>query len=211
MILFIFRIFTQNIDCRYTLEPPHRGGSNEYPQPMFKSKIKENIKFSHQKIIIFIESLHNAWTWLCNEYRRIYTCNHRFFERFVIKLHSAQRCATGVKMLLNVKSLFLVTLSYVIKCIFDQILNLLMSSLLNSSTLSRHSADFVVRLSKSSFLLCCNFSSFDLIAFIRSFVALVSGMSKSVQASTIVKQLQFLCLSVLQSHTLLYYDLCSKA
>ena len=28
-------IFAQNIDCGYTLEPPHQGGSNEYPQSMF--------------------------------------------------------------------------------------------------------------------------------------------------------------------------------
>ena len=26
-----FLIFAQNIDCGYTLEPPHGGGSNEYP------------------------------------------------------------------------------------------------------------------------------------------------------------------------------------
>ena len=25
----------QNIDCGYSLLPPHRGGSNEYPQIMF--------------------------------------------------------------------------------------------------------------------------------------------------------------------------------
>ena len=30
-----FHIFAQNIDCEYTLEPPQRGGSNEYPQSMF--------------------------------------------------------------------------------------------------------------------------------------------------------------------------------
>ena len=28
----IFLIFAQNIDCGYTLEPPRRGDSNEYPQ-----------------------------------------------------------------------------------------------------------------------------------------------------------------------------------
>ena len=33
-------IFAQNIDRGYTLEPPHRGGSNEYPQSMFWSKNK---------------------------------------------------------------------------------------------------------------------------------------------------------------------------
>ena len=30
----IFLIFAQNIDCGYTLEPPRRGGSNEYPESM---------------------------------------------------------------------------------------------------------------------------------------------------------------------------------
>ena len=31
----IFHISAQNIDCWYSLEPPRRGGSNEYPQSMF--------------------------------------------------------------------------------------------------------------------------------------------------------------------------------
>ena len=31
----IFHISAQNIDCGYWLEPPRRGGSNEYPQSMF--------------------------------------------------------------------------------------------------------------------------------------------------------------------------------
>ena len=35
---YLFVIFAQNIDCGYTLEPPRRGGSNEYPQSMFWSK-----------------------------------------------------------------------------------------------------------------------------------------------------------------------------
>ena len=33
--LHYFHIFAQNIDFGYTLEPPQRGGSNEYPQSMF--------------------------------------------------------------------------------------------------------------------------------------------------------------------------------
>ena len=31
----IFHISAQNIDCGYPLEPPQRGGYNEYPQSMF--------------------------------------------------------------------------------------------------------------------------------------------------------------------------------
>ena len=40
-IFDIFLIFAPNIDCGYTLEPPQRGGSNEYPQSMFWSKNKK--------------------------------------------------------------------------------------------------------------------------------------------------------------------------
>ena len=32
-LLFLFLL--KNIDCRYSLEPPRRGGSNEYQQSMF--------------------------------------------------------------------------------------------------------------------------------------------------------------------------------
>ena len=34
-VYIIFLISAQNIDCWYLLEPPRRGGSNEYPQSMF--------------------------------------------------------------------------------------------------------------------------------------------------------------------------------
>ena len=34
-IHYLFLISDQNIDCGYSLEPPRRGGSNEYPQSMF--------------------------------------------------------------------------------------------------------------------------------------------------------------------------------
>ena len=38
----IFHISAQNIDCGYSLEPPRRGGSNEYPQSMFLCRNKKN-------------------------------------------------------------------------------------------------------------------------------------------------------------------------
>ena len=38
----IFYISAQNIYCGYSLEPPRRGGSNEYPQYMFLSRRKKN-------------------------------------------------------------------------------------------------------------------------------------------------------------------------
>ena len=39
----IFHMSAQNIDCGYSLEPPRRGGSNEYPQSMFLSRDKKII------------------------------------------------------------------------------------------------------------------------------------------------------------------------
>ena len=38
----MFNIFYQNMDSWYTLEPPQRGGSNEYQQCMFWIKNKKN-------------------------------------------------------------------------------------------------------------------------------------------------------------------------
>ena len=38
----IFHISAQNINCGYSLEPPRRGGSNEYPQSMFLGRNKKN-------------------------------------------------------------------------------------------------------------------------------------------------------------------------
>ena len=34
-IHYFFLFLLKNINCGYSLEPPHRGGSNEYPQFMF--------------------------------------------------------------------------------------------------------------------------------------------------------------------------------
>ena len=39
----IFRIYVQNTDCWYSLEPPQRGSSNEYPQSMFWAEKKNNV------------------------------------------------------------------------------------------------------------------------------------------------------------------------
>ena len=37
-----FHISAQNTDCGYSLEPPRRGSSNEYPQFMFLSRNQKN-------------------------------------------------------------------------------------------------------------------------------------------------------------------------
>ena len=42
-MLIFFLFLDENICCGYSLEAPHRGASNEYPQHMFSSRNKKNI------------------------------------------------------------------------------------------------------------------------------------------------------------------------
>ena len=49
-LIFIYR----NIDCGYSLEPPRRGGSNEYPQSMFWAEIWKISEFLYLKIFSFL-------------------------------------------------------------------------------------------------------------------------------------------------------------
>ena len=51
----IFHIFAQNIDCGYSLEPRHRGGSNEYPQSMFTSRNKKDNVYPCKPQFYFIK------------------------------------------------------------------------------------------------------------------------------------------------------------
>ena len=51
----IFLISAQNIDCGYSLEPPHRGGSNEYTQSMFLSRNNKNNVYPCQPQFYYIK------------------------------------------------------------------------------------------------------------------------------------------------------------
>ena len=46
----IFHISAQNIDWRYSLEPPRRGGSKEYLQSMFSSRNTKNNVYTPVKL-----------------------------------------------------------------------------------------------------------------------------------------------------------------
>ena len=48
-----FYIFSQNIDCGYTLEPPRRGGSNKHPKSMFRSKNKKIGILLHTPVLLY--------------------------------------------------------------------------------------------------------------------------------------------------------------
>ena len=51
----IFNISAKNIDCGYSLEPPRRGGSNEYPQSMFLSSNKKHIVYPYKPHFYYIK------------------------------------------------------------------------------------------------------------------------------------------------------------
>ena len=51
----IFHISAQSIDSGCSLEPPRRGGSNEYPQSMFSSRNKENNVYPYKPQFYYIK------------------------------------------------------------------------------------------------------------------------------------------------------------
>ena len=59
----IFHISAQKIECGYSLEPPrlysleppHRGGSNEYPQSLFLSRNKKNSVYPCKPMFYYIK------------------------------------------------------------------------------------------------------------------------------------------------------------
>ena len=51
----IFHISAQNIDCVYSLEPPRRGGSNEYPQSTVLSRNKNNNVYPYKPQFYYIK------------------------------------------------------------------------------------------------------------------------------------------------------------
>ena len=55
-VYIIFLISAQNKDCGYPLEPPHRGGSNEYPHSMFWAEMWKISEFLSEQSWVF-------WWW----------------------------------------------------------------------------------------------------------------------------------------------------
>ena len=54
--VYIFLYLLKNIDCGYSLEPPRRGGSNEYPQSMFWAEIWKVAGFFLSDFFQFLEA-----------------------------------------------------------------------------------------------------------------------------------------------------------
>ena len=65
-VCIIFIILLKNIDCWYSLEPPRRGGSNEYPQSMFGEKNMKNIRiFLSENFPFFGCKIFNIFEYAC--------------------------------------------------------------------------------------------------------------------------------------------------
>ena len=52
-VYIIFLFLLENLDCGYSLEPPRRGGSNEYPQFMFWTEMWKISEFFIWKFSVF--------------------------------------------------------------------------------------------------------------------------------------------------------------
>ena len=73
----IFHISAQNIDCGYSLEPPRRGGSNEYPQSMFLSRNKKNNVYPCKPQFYYIEVVYKGK----RLYRHVFVMTSRKSQR----------------------------------------------------------------------------------------------------------------------------------
>ena len=60
-VYIIFHISAQNIDCGYSLEPPRRGSSNEYPQSMFWAEIWKISEFLSENFQFFGGNIFNIF------------------------------------------------------------------------------------------------------------------------------------------------------
>ena len=86
LFLFLFK----NRDCGYSLEPPRRGGSNEYPQSMFKAEIwkiseflSENIQFFEVKFSIYLN-------------RRVFVMSKELFQNLQSQLFCSVNSISSV-------------------------------------------------------------------------------------------------------------------
>ena len=63
-VYLFFLFLLQNIDCGYSLEPPRRGGSNVYPQSMFRANIRKKLQIFNRKFSFLQPKtfIYIAWT-----------------------------------------------------------------------------------------------------------------------------------------------------
>ena len=74
-VYIIFLIFAQNIDCGYSLELPHQGGSNEYPQSMFWAGIWKISEIFIRKVSCFGGKIFSMYLNRC-----VFVMNNQWFN-----------------------------------------------------------------------------------------------------------------------------------
>ena len=93
----VFLFLLKNIDCGYSLEPPRRGGSNEYPQSMFGAEIwkkylnflSQNFRFLIVKFSvylnrhIFVIYIQTAWRCIPNVLKGLFTRDQSIVLNFM--------------------------------------------------------------------------------------------------------------------------------
>ena len=60
-----FLYLLKNIDCEYSLEPPRRGGSNEYPQSMFWAETWKISDFLSETFHFFCDKIFSIFDLAC--------------------------------------------------------------------------------------------------------------------------------------------------
>ena len=85
--LIFFHISAQNIDCWFSLEPPRRGGSNEYPQSMFLSRSNKTIVYHCKPQFYYIKVgfMGVKIIWVC--FRDVYTITINSFITFSVVIY----------------------------------------------------------------------------------------------------------------------------
>ena len=71
------------MDCGYSLEPPHRGGSIEYPQSMFEQKYEKYQSFPSENVLFFF--LEVKFTIYLNRHVFVMKCAFITFSLIEIK------------------------------------------------------------------------------------------------------------------------------
>ena len=93
IIFFLFLL--KNIDCGYSLEPPRRGGSNEYPESMFWAELWK-ISVFYLKIFSFLELKFSIYL-----NRRVFVMNLRVISRWTCIANDKTFYLMGTSMFLH--------------------------------------------------------------------------------------------------------------
>ena len=89
-VFFLFLL--KNIDCGYSIEPPRRGGSNEYPQFMFWAeiwKISEFLSENYQFLVVKFSIYLNRGVFVMRSYV-FWSVANFFFIAVIIKFSAHQ-------------------------------------------------------------------------------------------------------------------------